>query len=204
VHKHVQSPAKAMGKMCEWLESFSKKVVLVAHFGTGYDHPILIRQMARAGLAERFQKSIFGFSDTMIPLKRTMPKQRLKLTVLGEEFIPGWNMYEGKAHTALFDVWCMLMVFRVQNVTFSPYDFTKKVVFIGKMEKDTSVLPPGHKALVDNGVVSFDIATKICEVPTQEIIKLSRTSTLKKLTELLHPLVIRISTANEISSKIRE
>ena len=101
-----------MGKMCEWLESFSKKVVLVAHFGTGYDHPILIRQMARAGLAERFQKAIFGFSDTMIPLKRTMPKQRLKLTVLGEEFIPGWNMYEGKAHTALFDVWCMLMVFR--------------------------------------------------------------------------------------------
>lgn len=53
---------------------------------------------------------------------------------------------------------------RMQNVTFSPYDFTKKVVFIGKMEKDTSVLPPGHKALVDNGVVSFDIATKICEV----------------------------------------
>ncbi|CAG5096311.1 Oidioi.mRNA.OKI2018_I69.XSR.g14561.t1.cds [Oikopleura dioica] len=204
VHKHVQSANKAMGKLCEWLEGFSKKVVLVAHFGTGYDHPILIRQMARAGLAERFKNSIYGFSDTMIPLKRTMPKQKLKLTVLGEEFIPGWNMYEGKAHSALFDVWCMLMVFRMQGVLFSPYDFTKKVVFIGKLENDTSVLPAGHKALVDNGVISFDIASKICEVPTQEIIKLSRTSTLQKLTELLHPLVIRISTANEISSKIRE
>ena len=36
------------------------------------------------------------------------PKKKLKLTVLGEEYIPNWNNYGGKAHSALFDVWVMI------------------------------------------------------------------------------------------------
>lgn len=170
LHRNVKIPRFALGDFVTWLESFKNvKLVLVAHNGNKFDIPVLTNQLTRLNLIDRFIKRVDLAGDTFVTMKEKFgPKKKLKLTVLGEEYIPNWNNYGGKAHSALFDVWVMISVMKYANFYFTPENF-KSIESLLPLtskanEKITCDKIEDFRQLTDRGCITvknaIDIANK--------------------------------------------
>jgi len=145
VYNDVESAQFQLSKFLGWLEKLPcDKICLVAHNCYKYDAPVLTNQLSRVDQMARFLKIVDFFGDTYVSLKTKFPKKKLKLTVLGAEIISNWHLYAKNAHSALFDVWVMIKVFKHFNLNFATEEMqpVKAVILAsGNSNAQERVLP---------------------------------------------------------------
>jgi len=130
-HCNVRSAHDVLTDLIEWLRRFPQPV-LIAHNGFRFDAPFLIAAMMRNKLYDDFNETVAYFGDTIPELKEVLPLQQLKLTVLGEQFIPNWRKYQNNAHSALFDVWATIKVMTRTRAVYSASRFRETQSLIPK------------------------------------------------------------------------
>merc|ERR1711935_1154665 len=130
-HCNVRSAHDVLTDLIEWLRRFPQPV-LTAHNGFRFDAPFLIAAMMRNKLYDDFNETVAYFGDTIPELKEVLPLQQLKLTVLGEQFIPNWRKYQNNAHSALFDVWATIKVMTRTRAVYSASRFRETQSLIPK------------------------------------------------------------------------
>ena len=201
-HFNVRYANQVFEDFVRWIGQF-KNPVLIGHNGFKFDAPILISSLIRYNLFTQFRAKVTHFGDTLGELKRALPDGvRRKLTMLGEQFIPGWQKYKANAHSALFDVWATIKVMKAANAEYNSNNFktTNTLIPAGIMVKDDE----GLVNLVNVGILSVDdvqklnnvaISSDMLEVASNEsqaelekllesVLSLSRMEFLSKITRL--------------------
>ena len=88
-------------KVIEYLESFSKKVVLIAH-NCDFDSSRIVRFFQRLSLLNSFEKLVTGFVDSLPLFRKRFPdRKNHKLSDLGKDLL---NLSVENAHNATIDI----------------------------------------------------------------------------------------------------
>lgn len=135
---------KAALKVLEYLESFGKKVILIAH-NCNFDSDRLVRFFQKLSLLSSFQRVVAGFLDTLSIFRKKFPdRSNHKLCDLGKDLL---NISVKNAHNAMVDVDVLerLTVKYIAWVDFSGKEFTVQDVLTRmQMLADEKVCSPTY------------------------------------------------------------
>ena len=142
-----------------------KPALLVAHNGTTFDVPRLLRAIMNNNLQDKFS-IIFGFADTLRIFKKTFPERKgpgmLKLQALAEHILQ--EQHTGSFHEALFDVQILQRLVRSiekENELFKHYK-TYKQCLIDQLDNER--IKYNLKKLTSLiGVISLDLLKKVAK-----------------------------------------
>lgn len=84
-----KEPQDALEDFVDFLKSFSRPIILAAHFCHQFDAQILYKQLVDHHLWEDFSSIVNGFADTCLMFQKLKPSLKYhKLDVLASKFLP--------------------------------------------------------------------------------------------------------------------
>ncbi|XP_062585753.1 protein PML-like [Saccostrea cucullata] len=96
------TPQEGLSQFLNFIKKFSKPI-LVGHNIQSFDLPVLINQLSRYNLYTDFQKTVFGFIDTLKVAKRTWKRPEVE-NYKQETLVRTFLDLKYDAHNALADV----------------------------------------------------------------------------------------------------
>lgn len=92
---------KAAEKVLEYLKSFGKKVILIAH-SCNFDSDRIVRLYDKFSMIESLEEVVLGFVDTLALFRKQFPERKgHKLADLAKDLL---ELSVDNAHNALFDI----------------------------------------------------------------------------------------------------
>ena len=151
-----------------------------------------------------FCSVVSKFGDTLIPMRKHFGSKSCKLTTLGAEFIPNWNIYQSKAHSALFDVWATIQILKIEKIKISQKDFRSVYQLAPNAEirqKMIKIGRDGFDELINFGIISTNEAKHIIEQGTT--VQTLKRMCLQNENELEH-LLDSIYSKNQLERKLKK
>jgi len=105
-----------------------------------------------------FSCAVSKFGDTLNSMRKHFGKKSLKLTTLGSEYIPNWNLHQEQAHSALFDVWATTQIIKIERIKFSKTDFKSTYQLAPNNEIGKTIIKQEQDQFSE--LISFGIITK--------------------------------------------